>query len=69
MTAEAGAADRQVRRQIVDTAAVVFIAFLLLAVHSTMFMLANALEDCGITSPYHTDLCSSCYNDYALIRR
>ena len=44
MNDEHGAAVRQLRRQIVGTAAVVFVTFLLRAVFSTMNALSNALQ-------------------------
>ena len=44
MNHEHGAAGRQLRRQIVGTAAFVFVTFLLRAVFSTIIALANALQ-------------------------
>jgi hypothetical protein len=63
--AEAVAA-RQMRRQIVGTAAFVFVTFLLRAVYSTMFALANELQNAG--AECHTNACSSCYNVYRLMQ-
>ena len=46
-----GAAGRQLRRQIVGTAAFVFVTFLLRAVFSTMNALSNALQNYGADCP------------------
>jgi len=60
-----GAAGRQLRRQIVGTAAFVFVTFLLRAVFSTMNALASALQNdgasCAICDP-------SCNNVWTLIQ-
>jgi hypothetical protein len=50
-----GAAGRQLRRQIVGTAAVVFVTFLLRAVFSIMHALANALQNDVDTCRNHCD--------------
>ena len=67
--AEAMAA-RQMRRQIVGTAAFVFVTFLLRAVFSTMFALANQLQNISAqTSCPSSNLCdASCYNVYRLMQ-
>jgi len=60
MNDEYGAAGRQLRRQIVGTAAFVFVTFLLRAVFSTMNALANALQT---QSGNCADICDfSCSN-------
>ena len=70
MTDAAAAAGRQLQRQIVGTVAFVFVTFLLRAVYSTMFALANELQDfsartsCPSTSPCD----ASCYNVYRLMQ-
>jgi hypothetical protein len=66
--AEAVAA-RQMRRQIVGTAAFVFVTFLLRAVYSTMFALANELQNAGNYADCGLKLCdASCYNVYRLMQ-
>jgi hypothetical protein len=63
---EQGAAGRQLRRQIVGTAAFVFVTFLLRAVFSTMNALANALQNDNAACP---TLCGiPCNNMYQLIQ-
>ena len=63
---EQGAAGRQLRRQIVGTAAVVFVTFLLRAMFSTMNALANALQNDNAACP---TLCGiPCNNMYQLIQ-
>jgi len=60
-----GAAGRQLRRQIVGTAAFVFVTFLLRAVFSTMNALANALQT---NSEGCANICdSSCSNVWEVI--
>jgi len=62
------ASGRQLRLQIVGTAAFVFATFLLRAVYSTMFALANALQDDGTNCPSNNVCDASCYNVYELMR-
>jgi len=59
------AAGRQLRRQIVGTAAFVFVTFLLRAVFSTMNALANALQNDNANC---LTLCDPCNNMYSLIQ-
>jgi hypothetical protein len=68
--AAAAAASRQLRLQIVGTAAFVFVTFLLRAVYSTMFALANALQNEGsiASCPSHNQCDASCYNVYKLMQ-
>ena len=67
---EQGAPGRQLRRQIVGTAAFVFVTFLLRAVFSIMNALANALQnngsDCATTDVNPCD--TTCFNVYAVIQ-
>jgi hypothetical protein len=65
MNHEQGAAGRQLRRQIVGTAAFVFVTFLLRAVFSTMNALANALQNDNANC---LTLCDPCNNMYSLIQ-
>ena len=65
MNDEHGAAGRQLRRQIVGTAAFVFVTFLLRAVFSTMNALANALQNDNANC---LTLCDPCNNMYSLIQ-
>ena len=72
-TADAAAAVpawRQLRLRIVGTAAFVFVTFLLRAVYSTMFALANELQNAGnfVNCPSSTQCDASCYNVYALMK-
>ncbi len=61
-----GAAGRQLRRQIVGTAAFVFVTFLLRAVFSTMNALANALQSPPVVGCANS--CDpSCYNVWEII--
>ena len=64
-TSAAVAPSRQLRRQIVGTAAFVFVTFLLRAVFSTMNALANALQNdaAGCANPCDP----SCYNVWSLM--
>ena len=64
------AAGRQMLRQIVGTAAFVFVTFLLRAVYSTMFALANELQNSGnyVNCPSSSFCDASCYNVYSLMR-
>jgi len=62
----AAAAGRHLQRQVVGTAAFVFVTFLLRAVYSTMSALANGLQNEGVEC--RTDACSSCYNLYRLMQ-
>jgi hypothetical protein len=71
-TADAAAAApawRQLRLRIVGTAAFVFVTFLLRAVYSTMFALANALQNSGnaASCPTVNQCDASCYNVYKLM--
>ncbi len=66
MEHEQGAAARQLRRQIVGTAAFVFVTFLLRAVFSTMNALAKALQNDGAACPTFCDM--PCNNVYQLIQ-
>jgi hypothetical protein len=64
-------AGSRMRLQVTSTAAIVFVTFLLRAVYSTMFGVANAFQntgaDCGIES---ASICNAeCYNVYALIQK
>ena len=61
------AAGRQMLRQIVGTAAFVFVTFLLRAVYSTMFALANELQNNGnfVNCPSGNPCDASCYNVYS----
>jgi hypothetical protein len=72
-TADAAAAApawRQLRLRIVGTTAFVFVTFLLRAVYSTMFALANELQNLGsIASCPSNSLCdASCFNVYRLMQ-
>ena len=64
--AAAAPAWRQVRRQILGTAAFVFVTFLLRAVFSTMNALSSALQDDGADCPTYCG--TPCYNVWALIQ-
>ncbi len=66
ITNAAAASGRHLRRQIVGTATFVFVTFLLRAVYSTMFALANELQNEG--AECHNNACSSCYNVYRLMQ-
>jgi len=68
MTDAFAASGRQLRLQIVGTAAVVFVTFLLRAVYSTMFALANALQDNAVSCPSNNRCDASCYNVYEFMR-
>ncbi len=61
---------RQLRLQIVGTAAFVFVTFLLRAVYSTMFALANELQNQGnfASCPSSSPCDASCYNVYKLMQ-
>jgi len=61
-----GAAGRQLQRQIVGTAAFVFVTFLLRAVFSTINALANALQTISLGCTNNRDL--SCYNVWEIIQ-
>ena len=56
--------------QVLGTAAFVFVTFLLRAVHSTMFALANELQNAGnyVNCPSTTHCDASCYNVYKLMQ-
>jgi hypothetical protein len=64
------AAGRQLRQQIVGTAAFVFVTFLLRAVYSTMFALANELQNGGnfVKCPRSNPCDASCYNVHKLMQ-
>jgi hypothetical protein len=64
------AAGRRMRLRIVGTAAFVFVTFLLRAVYSTMFALANELQNSGnvVNCPNSSQCDASCYNVYALMQ-
>ena len=70
MNDAAGAAGRKVRRQILGTCAFVFVTFLLRAVYSTMFALANLLQNSGSSETcLSSNLCDiDCYNNYDLMQ-
>ena len=71
MNDAAAAAGQQLRRQIVGTAAFVFVTFLLRAVYSTMFALANRLQNSAAScpsSPNANPCDASCYNVYRLVQ-
>ena len=72
-TADAAAAApawRQLRLRIVGTTAFVFVTFLLRAVYSTMFALANQLQNNGnyVNCPSSSGCDASCYNVYRLMQ-
>jgi hypothetical protein len=62
------AEGRQLWRQIVGTAGFVFVTFLLRTVFSTMFALANELQDIGDICPSSNQCDASCYNVYTLMQ-
>jgi len=70
MSDEHRAAGRQLRRQIVGTAAFVFVTFLLRAAFAIMNALANGLQNngaaCGATDVNPCD--SSCFNVYTIMQ-
>jgi len=66
--AAAAAAGRRLRLQIVGTAAFVFVTFLLRAVYSIMFALADQLQNNGYVCPSNNPCDASCYNVYALMQ-
>ncbi len=68
MNETAAAAATQLRRQIVGTAAFVFVTFLLRAVFSTMNALANQLQDVANLARCHDPCDVSCFNDYEFMR-
>ena len=63
-----GASARQLRRQIVGTAAFVFVTFLLRAAFSIMYALANAFQNNHATSACNFMCDPVCYNFYALMQ-
>jgi len=64
------AEGRQLWRQIVGTAGFVFVTFLLRAMYTTMFALANGLQDEADNSCPSSNLCdASCFNLYTLMQR
>jgi hypothetical protein len=66
--APAATAGKHLWLQIVGTAAFVFVTFLLRAVCSTMFALANELQNNGYVCPSNNPCDASCYNVYALMQ-
>ena len=68
--AAAAPAWRQLRLRIVGTAAFVFVTFLLRAVYSTMFALANELQNNSnvVNCPSSNPCDASCYNVYSLMQ-
>ena len=64
-------AGSRMRLQVTSTAAIVFITFLLRAVYSTMFGVANALQNSGAEcAGESTSVCNAdCFNVYALIQK
>jgi hypothetical protein len=68
--AAAAPAWRQLRLRIVGTAAFVFVTFLLRAVYSTMFALANQLQNEGnaVSCPNNNPCDALCYNVYRLMQ-
>jgi hypothetical protein len=68
--AAAAPAWRQLRLRIVGTAAFVFVTFLLRAVFSTMFALANELQNAGnaLNCPSSNYCDASCWNVYRLMQ-
>jgi hypothetical protein len=68
MNETAAAAATQLRRQIVGTAAFVFVTFLLRAVFSTINALANQLQDVANLARCHDPCDVSCFNDYEFMR-
>ena len=70
MNDAAGAAGRKVRRQILGTCAFVFVTFLLRAVYSTMYALANLLQNnSSVDTCPSSNFCDiDCYNSYDLMQ-
>jgi len=70
MTDAFAASGRQLRLQIVGTAAVVFVTFLLRAVYSTINALASGLQDSAsfANCPSNNGCDASCYNVFQLMR-
>ncbi len=59
------AAGRELRRQMVVTTAVVFVAFVVRSVQSTMFAIARQLQDISRRCPGVTGFCDpSCHNEF-----
>jgi len=63
------AEGRQLWRQIVGTAGFVFVTFLLRAVFTTMFALANGLQNEESSCPSSNPCDASCYNLYTLMQQ
>ena len=62
------ASGRELRRQMVVTTAVVFVAFVVRSVQSTMFAVSRQLQDSARTCPGVTSRCdASCYNVFTFI--
>jgi len=62
------AEGRKLWRQIVGTAAFVLVTFLLRAVFSSMFALANELQNNDVICPSNNQCDASCYNTYSLMQ-
>jgi hypothetical protein len=58
------AAGRQLMRKVVGTVAVVFVSLLLRAIYASMLAVADSLQDVG--KGCSDNLCSQCFNVYAL---
>ena len=64
------AAGRELRRRMVVTTAVVFVAFVVRSVQSTMIAVARQLQDTATTCPGVTDRCdASCFNVFTRINQ
>jgi hypothetical protein len=64
------AAGRKLRRQMVGITVVVFVAFVVRSVQSTMFAVARQLQDGATRCPGVTGLCDpSCFDVFTLIQR
>jgi len=61
---DATAAGRQLMRKVVGTVAVVFVSLLLRAIYASMLAVADSLQDVG--KGCSDNLCSQCFNVYAL---
>jgi hypothetical protein len=66
----AAAVGRELRRQIVVTTVVVFVAFVVRSVQSTMFAIARQLQDSATRCPGVTGFCdASCHNVFTHINQ
>jgi hypothetical protein len=64
-SSEAASAGRSIRLHIAGTSAFIFVAFLLRAVHSIMFAVAEQLQNFSADCPASNgNFCDSCYNVY-----